>query len=83
MFKIVNPEGDGNIFLCYISKFLLHHTVEDIILHSHSLSIIHVYGHIKLLCMDFDVWKVWVISDLILDADLKNVISFSLSCQVI
>lgn len=49
MLKIVNPEDDGNIFLCNVSKFLLHRTVEDLILHSHG------YGHIKLLCMDFDV----------------------------
>jgi len=56
MLKIVNPVGDGNIFLCNVSKFLLNHTVEDLILHSHSqFSIIHGYGHIKLLCMDFDV----------------------------
>ena len=56
MFKIGNPAGDGNIFLCNVSKFLLHYTVEEIILHSLSqFSIIHVYGHIKLLCMDFDV----------------------------
>lgn len=49
MFKVVNPAGDGNIFLCNISKFLLHHTVEEIILHILSqFSIIHVYGQIKL-----------------------------------
>jgi hypothetical protein len=84
MLKVVNPEDDGNIFLCNVSKFLLHHTVEDLILHSHSqFSIIDGYGHIKLLCMDFDVSKVGVISEWILDADLKNVINFSLSCQVI
>jgi len=33
--------------------------------------------------MDFDVWKVWVISEWILDANLKNVINLSLSCEVI
>jgi len=38
---------------------------------------------IKLLHMNFDVRKVGVISEWILDADLKNVVNFSLSCQVI
>lgn len=56
MFQIVNPGGDGSIFLSNVSKFLLRHTIEDTVLLSHSqFSIIHVYGHIKLLCMDFDV----------------------------
>jgi len=41
MFKIVNPAGDGNVFLCNVSKFLLHHTVEEIILHS--LSQLYVF----------------------------------------
>jgi hypothetical protein len=80
MFKIVNPESDFNIFLCNVSKFLFHYTVEDI-LHSHSQ--LYMFMVIKLLRMNFDVWKVGVISGWILDTNLKHVISFSLSCQVI
>jgi hypothetical protein len=35
MFQIVNPEGDGSIFLCNVSKFLQHQIIEGTIPHNH------------------------------------------------